>query len=242
MSLENLQLTQINGENICEISICSDNRNLEIPPWQKKVFDKFGSKINQLFFPFSKGLSHGWSLDWIMNEIKDRKDIDYLIFFENDSIPLRKDYLNVIYDKIKDKETIFGVSQNSNHKLGTDGKTLVHPYPATPFSFSIELYNKLERPTFDHHIPRSDTYEELAYKCEEMGYNVCMVWPRSVRGLTESEAKELNCPTLKSHIIQNVYGGYGTQAGSLFFHMYFSPIHNHAELFIERCKQVLNEN
>ena len=239
--LENIQLTEINGEKVFEFSICADHRDQEIPIWQKKVFDKFGAKINQLYFEFGRlGLSHGQVIDWIMEQIKDRKDIDYVVMWENDSLPLRKDYLQIIYDKIKDKNTIMGSSQRSQHKVKFGGTTN-HVYAATPFSISIKLYNKIGRPTFDHHIPRSDTYEEVGFRVEELGYNVCLVYPRSTIGLTPSEMEELHCPTPKALVCQEVYSGFGTVFGdNLWFHTFFPPVSSHKKHFIQKCQEVLS--
>jgi hypothetical protein len=237
--LENLVLTEINGEKICQISICSDNRHLEIPPYQKLVFDKFKTPINQLFFPFSRGLSHGQVLDWIMNKIKDRKDITYIGFWENDSCPMRPDYLNIVYDKIKDKETVMGSAQRSQHKIKMDGTTH-HIYEATPFFISIDLYNKICRPSFDHHIPRSDTFEEISFKVKEFGYQTVTVWPKNTRGLTPEEMKELHCETSRAALVQEITSGYCTVFGNnLWYHSYFSPVSTHVKYTIDKFKEIL---
>lgn len=236
--MNNLQITEINGERLLEVSICADHRDQSIPPWQKLVFEKFGSKINQMWFPFSKGLSHGQVLDWIVEQTKNL-NIDYYIMWENDSIPLRSDYLQMVYDKIKDKNTIMGSAQQSNHKIKFDG-TYNHPYPATPFCFSAQVYNKLGRPSLDHHVPRSDTYEEVAFKAEELGYNICIVWPKHTVGLIEEEMKELGCKTSKSPVGQGHFGGFGTIFGeNLWYHQYFSPVSSHVSSFIKKCEEVL---
>jgi len=242
MSIENIEIVEHNGERLFEFSICADHRDQEIPIWQKKVFEKFNRKINQLWFPFGQlGLSHGQVIDWIVGNTKDM-NIDYYMMWENDSIPLRRDYFDIVYDKIKDKETIMGSAQQSNHKIKYDG-TLNHPYCATPFSISTKLYNKLGRPSFDHHVPRSDTYEEIAFKAEELGYNICIVWPRETVGLTEEQMKILGPgATHKSPIGQGRFGGFGSTFGNnLWYHQYFPPVKEHAEVFIRKCQEVLEK-
>jgi hypothetical protein len=51
-----------------------------------------------------------------------------------------------------------------------------------------ELYLKLGKPTFLETF-RSDIGEELTWKCEEMGYNVCLSYPTEFYPLTDEEMK-----------------------------------------------------
>lgn len=234
-----IKLTEINDEKIFQFAICVNRQNMEMLDYQKRVFAKFGHHINQITGNYPP-CSHGAVLEAVLAQI-DHSQIDYYVMWENDSIPLRSDYLEIIYDKIKDKSTVMGSAQQSNHKKKWDG-TYNHPYCATPLCISKKLYEKLGKPTLDHHVPRSDTYEEVSFKAEELGYNICIVWPRHTVGLSESEMKELSCPTNKSLIGQDRYGGYGTTSGdNLWYHQYFSPVGSHAKMFIDKCKEVLNE-
>ena len=92
--------------------INKDNKNLKIGiystyfpnldkkfiEYQKKVFDKFNIELNQIeIFPnmLGKGFnSHGTML----TELSQKENVDYLIFFDADAIPLQSDFLNIVID------------------------------------------------------------------------------------------------------------------------------------------------
>ena len=59
---------------------------------------------------------------------------------------------------------------------------------------SKELYSKLGYPSFDTDNKYSDTAEQLTYTCERLGYNICLVWPSNVLGITEEECVKHEIP------------------------------------------------
>lgn len=175
-----MNLITINNETILTFCPYGRNRSNEMLDLHKKVYEKFNISINRIEFPFP-GMSHGQSIDIFINQTIDTIKPDYYLFTEIDCIPLRSDIIEYCYNIVKNKQTLFGLSHQSNHKKSPIGE-FTHPYASPAFCmFSTELYEKLNRPTADHFIDRSDTIEEYTYKCEELGYSVCLAWPTEVK-------------------------------------------------------------
>ena len=229
------------SNKIFQFSVYGKNRDQSLLEWQKKVFDKFGRPINQIYIPFEQGYSHGQGIDLVLNNAFSQiSDIDYVIIWDDDAIPLRRDYLEIAFDKIKYKDTIFGNVEQSNHIKKFDG-TYNHPYIGTsPFCISVELLKKLGYPSFDH-CNEGDRAEKICLLAEENGYCLSMVWPSNVIGLNEEEMIQTKTPTSKSLLGQNRYFGFGVTYGENFsYHQMCAPAKRHSELFIKKCQEVLN--
>lgn len=236
-----MALITINNETIFQFSIFGLERDGEIVTWQKKVFDKLKLPITQIYFPFEKGYGHGYGVEHVFNQLRQENKIDYIICWDIDCIPLKEGCLEFIYEKIKDKHTLFGGTYQSNHKKKPDG-TFNHPYAGPPFAISSILYEKLGKPSLDHFIPRSDTFEEATWKCEELGFSVCLMWPSNVIGLNDEEMRNIPCPTSKSPLGQGHFNGFGTTYGDgWFYHQMCAPAKRHKELFVKKCNEVLNK-
>lgn len=234
-----IKVSIINNEKIVQVCLHSDSIDKDILEYHKKVFNKYNSLINYVKFPFNLGFSHGQGIDWfIENTIN---DTDYWLFWDSDCIPTRLDYLQIMYDKVKDKETLMGQIQQSNHLKNLIRTDENHPYIGTSGMFlSKELYLKLGRPSF-HFNDYCDTGELLTYKCEEMGYNVSAIWPKSCEELTEEECKNavIDYKHKKSRV-GCFYFGLGTQYGSLQYHAMCGCVPRSKKLFIDKCKEILN--
>ena len=123
--------------------------------YQKKVFDKFGVKINQILVEpnmLNRGFnSHGT----LLTELSRNEDVDYFIFFDADVIPLKSNFLELIINRIYGKKVILGIEQHSNRLPNT----IPYAGPAC-FAISKETYNLLGQPAFNE-TKRSDVAEEI---------------------------------------------------------------------------------
>ncbi len=230
-----------NNEVLIVGTVYGENRSSEVLEYHQKVFDKFQIPINYLKFD-SKQLNHGVAIDYFINNTINR-GVNYYLFMDMDCIPLVSNFIDIVYDKIKDKNTLFGGVTQSNHKRGPNGE-FNHPYVgAAHIAFSSELYLKCGCPTFNDTIPRSDTGEEFTYKCEELGHQVCQVWPSSVVGLTLEECKELEIDFQhqKSALGNGMWMGFGTTYGNLFYHQMAAKCKRHIPLFIQKCEEILSK-
>ena len=88
----NITCIQKNGENICIMIPIGQNRSLEVLEYNKKVFNYFNIPVNYVKFPFPN-ISHGWALDYFLQTTLNLP-IDYYVFFEQDSIPLKKEFIS----------------------------------------------------------------------------------------------------------------------------------------------------
>lgn len=229
---------EIGGERILPIVPFGGNRFPEYLEWNRKIFKHFDIPMNYVECPFP-GISHGGALDIIVDRFKD--GVDYWLFMETDSIPLRRDFIGELYQKVSDHKTVLGGAWQSNHKNSHNNSDKNHPYAGPHLLFlSKELYNNLGKPSFDHLNPRSDTAEEITYKAEELGYSVNLLWPREVIGLSPEECKQLDVPLehAKSKC-GSFYSGPRTTYGDIYYHSSAQNSPRSLELFIEKCKKAM---
>jgi hypothetical protein len=191
--------------------------------YQKKVFDKFGIEINQILVEpnlLNRGFnSHGT----LLTELSRNEDVDYLIFFDADAIPLKSNFIDIILDRIYGKHAIIGIEQHSNRLPNTT------PYagPAC-FAISKETYNILGQPAYNE-TTRSDVAEELSYISKEKNVEV---------NFFEFSNCEVPCWPLKD----DVYFGIASVYEDLIFHNFESRNNSeHTNRFVKKCKEILNE-
>ncbi len=234
-----LKVIPLNNEKICICVFYGENRDSDFLLYHKKVYSHLKVPVNYVKCAFP-GISHGAAIDsFIKSSIK---LVDYFIFTEIDCIPLFPDFIDFIYDKIRDKRTVFGLAHQSNHKIGPNG-TIFHPYCGPSMhGISRELYLKLGNPIYDDFISRSDTSEEITYKVEELGFATYMVWPSNVEGMTEMECIKNNVDLVykESKLGNGQYFGMGTTYCDLFYHSMCMNVPRSKELFVNECKKVLN--
>ena len=207
-----------NNENICFlIPYNKYNRNLETINWGKKVWDKFKISVNYFHFD---SIGQGGALNKAVQEtINLIIPPSYYIFMENDSIFLKREALDITYDFIKNKNTIFGIAWgNPAH---------IHVGPAF-CAFSTRLYLKLDKPNLNAN-DRLDTCAELSYKTKEMGYIIGLIYPTHVTKPFYS--LDANCKF-----------GMGNEYLDLIYHSSRQDDSDSSILFIEKCKKILNEN
>jgi hypothetical protein len=247
MSNKELICLNIDKEKILISTFIGKNRSLEIHEWHQKVFDYFNLPINYIYIPFEIGYPYGRAIDDYVNSLLDH--VDYFVFMDVDAIPLKNDSIKTIINFIKNKETIWGLSQQSTHILKNGIPN--HPYAGfSSCAFSKDLYIKLGKPTFSE-TPRGDIGEELTWRCEELGYNICLSYPTEFHELTEEEMS--NTGNTKHGWVNNgIKLGLGTTFGNgLCYHSFHTSclpgtnqlaIPRAAELFIKKAKGAIGKN
>lgn len=223
----NLQLTHYNNETILPITLYGTHRNLEIIKWHKQVMvNYFGININYIEAPFPN-VSHGYCMNQIISSTIDTIKPDYYWFLDSDAIILKKEAFELMYDLSKNKMTLFSHAWQSNHKKGPNGM-IPHPYASQACLFlSSEFYTRLGRPDCDHWIERSDTAEEITYKAKEQGYIVSLIYPSHV--YEPNTDLDNGCR----------FGLGNTYGPDLFYHSSQQDNPKSHELFIDKCKKVL---
>ena len=191
--------------------------------YQKKVFDKFGVKINQILVEpnmLNRGFnSHGT----LLTELSRNEDVDYFIFFDADAIPLKSNFLELIINRIYGKKVILGIEQHSNRLPNT----IPYAGPAC-FAISKETYNLLGQPAFNE-TKRSDVAEELSYISREKGIEI---------DLFAFEECKIPVWPLKDNI---KFGIASTYEGLIFHNFESRNNSEHTIHFVNKCKEVLGE-
>ena len=190
------------------------NANSDFPLYQKKVFDKFGLKLNQTF----QNIDHA---QWL-TIISRYEDVDYLIFFDMDAIPLRKDFLEIVIARMYRKNKILGIEQKANHIPNSS----IYAGPAC-FVISKSTYLELGQPSYSH-THRGDVGEELSILSREKGIEVDLF-------------KFKSCLNPKWPYGDGRYFGIGTTYEDLVFHNFESRANAQVNFFVNKCKEVIGE-
>jgi hypothetical protein len=190
--------------------------------YQKKIFDKFGMEINQILVEpnlLNRGFnSHGT----LLTELSRNEDVDYLVFFDADAIPLKSNFIDVILDRIHGKHAIIGIEQRTNHVKDS----IPYAGPAC-FAISKETYNELGQPSYNE-TSRSDVAEELTHICREKGIEINMF-------------KFTKCEIPLWEFGDGRKFGTASTYEDLVFHNFESRNKEKIEYFINKCKEVLEE-
>ena len=209
------------GERIIIATFCGRNRPAEFADYQEKVFTHFGIPLNQVLADFSR-LEHGSVIDEFILRLDGAWD--YLILFDTDAVPLKADFIERAYEKIRDKTTLFGIAQQSNHILVNNCKNHLYVGPAA-LAVSKEMLVRLDRPSFLRNA-RSDTAEELTWRAEERGYTLAFIFPSHVRR--------------RRWDLGNGHSfGVGTTYGDAVFHAFVPTDEESKKFFVRKCKEVL---
>tara|TARA_R110000824_G_scaffold255324_1_gene444295 strand:- start:10891 stop:12309 length:1419 start_codon:yes stop_codon:yes gene_type:complete len=240
--MNNITLFDYNGEKVAISTFFGNNRSKDIIEWQKKVFSYYDLPINHVEAPFERGVSYGAVINQYVNSLLEH--VDYFFFFDTDAIPLEKEAIFKVLDKIKDKDTMWGISQQSTHILKNGIPN--HPYAGfSTCAFSKELYLKLGKPTFTE-TPRGDIGEELTWQCEERGHFVCLSYPIEFHPLTDQEISDTG-NAQHGWVNNGIKLGLGTTFAGPFYHSFHQGLNSEgslaiprsSEIFIEKAKQVI---
>ena len=237
-----IDLIQKNGEKIVQVVFYGKNRNDKVLEYNKRVFSKFGYSINYVYFPFEKGYQHGDGIDWFIKQTIDV--VSYWIFWDYDSIPLWEGYLDWIYNKINDKITLLGSTEQSNHLKKSDGTCNFVYIGTAPHAISKDLYLNLGSPTY-RATEMGDRAELVTRRVYECGFCIYQLWPSKLEGMTNEECDKygIDRKHAKSDLGNGFKFGFGSTYGpDLFYHQMNCIIEpRHTDMFISKCQEVLNK-
>jgi hypothetical protein len=191
--------------------------NPEFISLQKRVFNKFGYDIDQIYVENWK--THGNAVDEYLSKITDENEI--IVLFDVDCVPLNDTIIHKAVNWCKENIGIFSMAQKAV-KLKNP---IIHAAPAF-MVFSIKTYNLLGRPTFETNL-RSDCGAEMTYSAREKGVEIRMLYPSHV----ESSYAELDGP---------VTFGYGTTYGGEIYHAFESRFRQRDSFFLNKCNTILS--
>jgi len=216
-----LEVIEKHGERILVCSFYGSNRFSEYVEYHQRVFSHFKIPINHVNVDFSR-YGHGSAINAFLDHIDNL--YDYLILFDTDAVPLSGYFVDIAFQKIRDKRTVYGMAQQSNHIRVNNTFNHVYAGPCA-FAISREMYIGLGRPSFLE-TPRGDCAEEITWRAEELGYSVCTVFP--------SHVHEVRWQLGNGHKF-----GIGTTYGNCVFHAFCQMEENSANLFIRKCEEIL---
>jgi hypothetical protein len=202
--------------------------NPDVPFYQQAVFTHFGFSINQIF---DNKFSHGDFLNYICTK---ESDTDYIIIFDIDCIPTKKNWLSLLLNDLLDPDSLVGAAQTANHLR--DGKNLY----ISPFFFAIstKYLKALNYPDMrmTEQIKKSNDFpdavdagQHLSEVVSEKGGKLKFWWPTHI----EEEKWPLFHP-------EHPRFGLGTTYNDCIYHAFYSRS-NLSGRFLEKCKSVLAE-
>lgn len=201
-------------------SVYFPNNDVRYREYQEQIFNKFNVEINQILW---EGPMDYDGHPNFMNDISNNEDVDYLVFFDIDSFPMKSNFLDVIIDRVYDKETILGIEQRTSH-LNND----IYAGPAC-FCISKNFYNLLGKPKYNA-TGRGDVAEELSHVCREKNYEI-------------SYLKFDKCEIERWELRPGVMFGNGCVYEDLIFHNFHSASGSNINIYINNAKKILeNEN
>lgn len=199
------------------VTFYNDKIDDQIVQYQKKVFDHFGLKINQINSPTWPG--HGHLVDEYIKSLNDNWDV--FVLFDIDSIPLDNKIIDEGIEWAKNNLGLFSVAQRHYRK-----SEVVYASPAF-LIFSKKTYDTIDRASFVE-TRRSDVAGELTHKCIEKKLQVKLMWPSSV----EEE---------KWILKDDQKFGRGTTYENRIYHAFESRMNN-VSSFVNKCKEILGAN
>jgi hypothetical protein len=197
-------------------SVYFPNNDLRYRDLQKQIFEKFKVSINQILW---EGPMDYDGHPNFMNDISNNEDVDYLLFFDIDAFPTKSNFLDIIIDRVYDKNTILGIEQKTSH-LNND----VYAGPAC-FCISKSFYDLLDRPKYNA-TGRGDVGEELSHICREKNYQI-------------SYLKFDKCEIERWELKPGVMFGNGSVYEDLIFHNFHSASGGNIDIYIKNANKVL---
>lgn len=210
------------------------DRHKIVMEYQEKVFNKFKIPLNRFYHNFNYS-GMGPKITQIVQALSNT--IDYFIILDIDICPLKETFVDEIIDKLKDKKTLYGGAQQSNHIEVNNSKN--HLYASLSFfGISSELYKKLDSPSFQYNS-RGDVAEEIGWRVEEKGYNLCLTFPSSFVPTTIEEQKQFGVPEYWQLGNGHKFG-LGTTYGDLVFHATMQALPRSTQIFVDKCKKIIS--
>lgn len=197
-------------------SFYNKNVSPRVAACQKAVFNELGFHIDQVF---DQQFTHADFLNHVCRNVTDTK---YIIIFDIDCIPTKKEWLSDLLRSLEQPRSISGAAQTANHLR--DGKNLY----VSPFFFGIstaylkELNYPDMSPTDD-----MDAGQNLTEAVIKNGGNINYWWP------TDIEVEEWAL----YHPVHTKFG-HGTTYNDAVYHAFQSRFDKSGR-FIKKCKSLL---
>lgn len=205
-----VQLTYYKNKTVFICSYCFESLDERVSVYQKKVFEHLEIKINQ----YVGSIRHPEFMDYIVKNF----DFDFFIFFDIDCIPMKKEIIEYIIERIG-FDSLIGIEQQCNSNESIDH---IYAGPAC-FGISKVFYEEIGKPSFQEN-KRSDVGEEITYTCEKLSKKYHLFR----KNYSENKLWKLG----------NDYFGHGTvYEDELLYHQF--QICQNVEKFIQKCKEVL---
>jgi hypothetical protein len=187
-----------------------------LPIYQKAVFEYLGFPIHHFV---DEQITHGNFLNHICRTVS---DVDYLIFFDVDCIPINKDWLHKLIADIQEPQTIAGAAQTANHLR--EGKNLY----VSPFFCGIatKYLKELGYPDMNE-TEDMDVGQNLTEAVKRNGGTLHYWWPTDM----EEEEWDLYHP-------EHTKFGPGTTYNNLIYHAFLSRFDTSGR-FVKKCKTIL---
>jgi len=170
---------------------------------------------------YEENSPHGLWMDRVMRN----STSELIVFFDSDCVPVSKENMIECIRSVQKTKTFLGVAQASNH---IPPKSHVYAAPAF-YVIAKECWEKMGRPSFAESY-RGDVAEEVSYTAESMGVRYRCLYPSTF----EREPVEGLWP------LGNFgYYGVGTTFNNTVYHLYQGRMGNNIQLFVERCKEIV---
>jgi hypothetical protein len=192
------------------------NNDLRYRNLQKSIFNKFKVEINQILW---EGTMDYDGHPNFMNNISNNEDVNYFLFFDIDAFPTKSNFLDIIIDRIYNKNTILGIEQKTSH-LNND----IYAGPAC-FCISKNFYNLLGKPKYNATY-RGDVGEELSHICREKNYEI-------------SYLKFDKCEIERWELKPGVMFGNGSIYEDLIFHNFHSASCGDIDVYIKNANKII---
>lgn len=197
----------------------------------EKLLSGTDVSFEPLFYPYSsQQIIHGEILDIYVPRLLD--SYDSVLVLDIDCIPLSSKAVQAAFDQIE-KGFLFGCAQRSLHIDNNE-----HVYIGSPcIGFTRDTYIKLGSPSF---LPtdRGDTAEELTYKAEANIIPLRILMPSKYES-DSYDGTQWDLGTNKPRY--GVGTTFADDTGTeMFYHLFESRRLVHDQLFINKCKEVLD--
>lgn len=184
----------------------------------RSVMEHFNIPVNY----YEENTPHGYWMDKVMN----RTSSDIVVFFDADCVPVNEDAVMECIKYVKRTKTFLGLAQVSNHIPPKS-----HVYAAPAFYVMYKgCWNALDKPSFSE-TRRSDVAEEVSYTAEAKGVRYRCLYPSTF----EREPIEGIWP-----LGNYGYYGVGTTFNNTVYHLYQGRYGSNLQLFIDRCKEIVD--
>jgi len=200
--------------NVGIYSLYWDNLDPRVPDYQAKIFNHYGIPLNQHRI---NGLDHGEWMDWVLER---NEDVDLIVFFDADCIPIDKDK-TIQYIKIALDGTLVGNTQASNHLDAS--RTFAAP---SFLPVNRKMWKTLGKPSCKAHYD-GDVAQMLTDTWLYHGQSVFLL------PVSHFEVAKWDLPNNPQSY------GIGTTYGDAVYHLFEVRTNENIERFVKKAQEVL---